>query len=144
MKAPRLLLAGLLIIGVSWVLSAAPPGDKQLKKAPINFSQPDSGAQMFKDYCAVCHGPEGKGNGPAAELLKTPPPDLRTLALRNNGRYPDDRVAATLQFGTSSRAHGTSDMPIWGAAFRSQDPGEHVSKLRIRNLTEFVGSLQQK
>ncbi|MBW2233214.1 MAG: c-type cytochrome [Deltaproteobacteria bacterium] len=36
----------------------------------------DRGAQVFAAYCAVCHGPAGKGNAPAAAALVPPPPDL--------------------------------------------------------------------
>ena len=36
----------------------------------------DRGAQVFAAYCAVCHGPAGKGGGPAAAGLVPPPPDL--------------------------------------------------------------------
>jgi cytochrome c len=41
---------------------------KTLKKVPITYSNPDSGAQMWKDYCAACHGTSGAGNGPAADI----------------------------------------------------------------------------
>jgi hypothetical protein len=54
---------------------------------------------------------EGQGDGPVGRSLKGPPADLRTLAQRNNGKYPADYVAAILRFGTDSAAHGTSDMP---------------------------------
>jgi len=111
-----------------------------IKKVPIAHSKPESGPQMFKDYCAVCHGIDGKGDGPAVEYLKTPPPSLRTLARRNDGKYPDAKVKAILQFGTPSKAHGTSDMPVWGPMFRSQD----VAVLRITNLTDYLQTLQDK
>ena len=55
-----LCVAMLLIAGVS---SAQ---DKQVKKEPIKASNPSSGAEMYKQYCAVCHGKTGKGDGPAA------------------------------------------------------------------------------
>ena len=61
---------------------------------------------------------------------------------RSIRRYPADRVAAELRSGTDSGAHGTSDMPIWGQVFQSQ--GTDVAQTRIRKLTEFVESLQQK
>ena len=43
--------------------------DKQGKKEPIKQTAPLSGAGMFKDYCAVCHGKYAKGDGPAASAL---------------------------------------------------------------------------
>ena len=34
-------------------------------------------------YCASCHGLDARGNGPAAFVLKTTPPDLTALAKRH-------------------------------------------------------------
>jgi mono/diheme cytochrome c family protein len=144
-KATGLVLTGLLLLGISGAIPAA-QGEagarkKNLKKEPVS-SESESGAQLYKNYCAACHGVEGKGDGPVARFLKGPPASLSTLAQRNNGRYPADRVASELRSGTDSGAHGTSDMPIWGQVFQSQ--GKDVAQTRIRKLTEVVESLQQK
>jgi mono/diheme cytochrome c family protein len=154
MKATNFLLARMLLLGVGGAILVGRGGaaaqDKQakeLKKVPITYSDPRSSAQMYKDYCSACHGMEGKGDGPVGRFLKEPPADLRTLAQRNNGKYPADYVAAILRFGTDSAAHGTSDMPIWGPVFRAQkdkQKNKRGSDLRIQDLTEFVESLQQK
>lgn len=123
-----------------------PPTTKSLKPVSIKVSQPDSGAQMFKDYCASCHGADGKGNGPAVVFLKTPPPDLRTMAQRNNGKYPAAKVVSMLNFGPGSQAHGDLDMPTWGPLFRSLDdsPRTNLARLRVYNLTGFIESIQEK
>jgi hypothetical protein len=47
---------------------------------------------------------EGKGDGPVGRFLKGPPADLRTLAQRNNGKYPADYVAAILRFENGQRS----------------------------------------
>ena len=146
MKATGIVLTGMLLLGVSGAIPAAQGGagaqKKNPTKAPIASSESESGAQLYKNYCAACHGVEGKGDGQVARFLKGPPADLSTLAQRNNGRYPADRVAATLRNGTDSGAHGTSDMPIWGPVFQSH--GKDGAQTRIRKLTEFIESLQQK
>ena len=146
MKATGIVLTGMLLVGVSGTIPAAQgqPGaqEKKPKKEPIASSESESGAQLYKNYCAACHGVQGKGDGQVARFLKGPPADLSTLAQRNNGRFPADRVAATLRSGTDSGVHGTSDMPIWGPVFQSR--GKDVAQTRIRNLTKFVESLQQK
>jgi hypothetical protein len=84
----------------------------------------------------------GAGDGPAVEFLKAPPADLSLMAKRNNGKFPAEHFASVLQFGTESHAHGTSDMPIWGPLFRSQN--KDLVQLRIYNLSSFVESFQQK
>jgi mono/diheme cytochrome c family protein len=145
MKTTGSVLAGMLLLGISGVVggqSAAAVQEKNPKKKPVTHREPESGAQLYKNYCAACHGIEGKGDGPVVRFLKLPPADLSTLAQRNNGKYPTDRVAATLHSGTDSGAHGTSDMPIWGPVFKSQ--GKGVAQMRIQKLTEFIESLQQK
>jgi hypothetical protein len=87
----------------------------------------------------------GAGDGPAADILKSTPMDLSMMARRNNGKFPADRVASVLKFGSSGHEHGTSDMPLWGPLFRSLDkPLSGDPGLRIHNVTEFVKSLQQK
>ena len=146
MKSKGFVLTAMLLLGVSREILAA-QGEtatpkKSLKKEPAASSESESGAQLYKNYCAACHGVVGKGDGPVAGFLKGPPADLSVLAQRNNGRYPADRVAATLRSGTNSGVHGTSDMPIWGPVFQSR--GKGGSEMRIHKLTEFVESLQQK
>jgi mono/diheme cytochrome c family protein len=145
-KAKGFVLTAILLLGVSPAIPAA-QGEtatpkKNLKKEPIASSESESGAQLYKNYCAACHGTEGKGDGPVVKFLKAPPADLSTLAQRNDGKYPADRVAATLYSGTDIGAHGTSDMPIWGPVFRSK--GKGVAQTRIQKLTAFIESLQQK
>jgi len=143
-----LTLAGLLLAGGGAVLigaaarAANAPQQKTMEKQPMTHSNPESGQKMFKDYCAACHGAGGKGDGPAVGFLKAAPQDLTTLAKRNNGTFPGDHFAALLRFGTEAREHGTSDMPIWGPLFRSQN--KDLVDLRINNLRAYVESIQQK
>jgi mono/diheme cytochrome c family protein len=147
-KYPGLILAGLFLAGTGAVLlgqragASKEPQQKKMEKAPITHSNPASGREMYMDYCAACHGATGKGDGPAVEFLKTPPQDLTTMAERNNGKFPADHFAALLRFGTESRAHGTSDMPIWGPLFTKH--GKDIVELRIANLRSYVESIQQK
>lgn len=146
-KSAGVALALMLLAVISVIALTGPAGTagqqeatKTLKRVPIPYSQPESGAQMWKDYCAACHGTSGAGNGPAADILKSPPQDLSLMAKRNNGKFPADHFAAVLRFGDGGHEHGTSDMPFWGPLFRSQGAAE----LRIHNLSEYVESLQQK
>jgi mono/diheme cytochrome c family protein len=144
-----LVLAGSIILVGSGILvfqGTATPQDTQkktVKTVPITRSDPTSGKQMFKDYCAACHGMDGKGNGPATEFLKAPPPDLTTMAKRNDGKFPESKFATTLRFGTSAHPHGTIDMPVWGPLF-TYAGNKSVGELRIHNLTTFVASMQEK
>jgi mono/diheme cytochrome c family protein len=100
---------------------------------------------MYANYCAACHGKDGKGNGPAAEALKVPPTDLTVLAKHNKGKFPSDHVAAVLSGKAMTPAHGSSEMPIWGKVFWSISEG-HKGEVqqRVTNLTKYIESLQVK
>jgi mono/diheme cytochrome c family protein len=103
-----------------------------------------SGEQMYKQYCAACHGADARGHGPVAPFLTTPPPDLTTLAKRHLGKFPFDYVSSVLEFGTGPSAHGSSDMPTWGPIFRYFDKqNERVAQQRIKNLCDYLASLQE-
>ncbi|MGB6131936.1 MAG: cytochrome c [Acidobacteriaceae bacterium] len=118
----------------------------QVKQVPVSPTSAASGKQMYQNYCIVCHGADGRGNGPAAVALKDQPTDLTTLAKNNNGKFPEDRVYTVLQFGVETPAHGTKGMPIWGPALRSLSHGtatDMQEHQRIANLTNYLKSLQQ-
>jgi mono/diheme cytochrome c family protein len=119
----------------------------QIKEVPLQRTSPASGKQMYSTYCAVCHGVDGRGNGPAAVALKTQPTDLATLAKENGGKFPGAHIYTILQFGMDTPAHGSKDMPVWGPALRSLDQGSPAPGLeehqRIANLTTYLKTLQQ-
>ena len=105
-----------------------------------------SGQTMYKQYCAVCHGEDAKGQGPFASTLKVPPPDLTTLAKRHEGKFPYDYVSKILRFGPGPTIlHGSADMPTWGPIFQYFDKNnERAVQQRIKNLCDYLASLQEK
>ena len=118
--------------------------DKVIKMEPIKQTAPLSGAGMFKDYCAVCHGKDGKGNGPAASELKQAPANLTTLAERHGGKFPDLYVEEVLRNGAKAPAHGDAEMPVWGPLFRSMDSDPAIMYVRVSSLVSYIRSLQVK
>jgi mono/diheme cytochrome c family protein len=58
--------------------------------APANPVKADAvsvgrGEELFNIDCALCHGPQGKGNGPVASYLKNKPADLTSPAVQALG-----------------------------------------------------------
>lgn len=136
-------VAGLLATAAFGIAQTTP----QIKNVPVQHTSPASGKIMYDSYCAVCHGMDGRGNGPAAPALKQPATDLTLMAKQNGGKFPDAHIYAVLQFGTETSAHGSKDMPVWGPALRSLDRGspttEMVQHQRIVNLTNYLRTLQE-
>lgn len=126
-------------------ISFAQEKDTQVKHVPIRRTSAASGQEMFMTYCAVCHGKDAKGDGPAARALNKTPADLTTLARKNGGKYPADRVASTIRGEVDVPAHGTREMPIWGNLFYQMSQGHQAEvQLRIANLNQYIQSLQTK
>ena len=100
---------------------------------------------MFVNYCAVCHGKSGRGDGPAASALKVPPADLTTLAKRNGGKFDSAHVATVIRGQGATPAHGSQDMPVWGPLFSSISQGNNGEvQQRIANLVKYIETLQVK
>jgi mono/diheme cytochrome c family protein len=116
---------------------------QEIKKVPVQPTPAASGQAMFKEYCAVCHGLGGKGNGPAADALKKRPADLTQLARKNNGTFPDLHVMNFITGTDVVASHGSRDMPVWGSLFGALNPNdEGVTKIRVANLANYVKSIQ--
>ena len=118
---------------------------QKLTKIPASQTSAGSGQEMYRSYCASCHGLDGKGNGPAMSALKMPPTDLTQLARRNRGQYPEMQVFNTIAGDGNVPSHGSKDMPVWGPLFsRLSGSDAPKAKLRIRNLTKFIESIQAR
>ncbi len=140
MLRPWLLLL-LLTMGIAPAAQeAAKPAERATSPRP-----PVSGPKLYQTQCAVCHGMDGKGDGPAAVSLKTWPGDLTTIAKRNGGAFPSLHVAEAIAGERSIPAHGTRDMPVWGPVFRSMAHGHaDNAQLRIENLVTYIESIQEQ
>ena len=138
----RNLMLSILVFGAA--LAASNDDRKAIPKSPARPTSPSSGGEMYRAYCAACHGLDGKGDGPASAALKSAPTDLTQLAKRNSGRFPELQVFGAIDGDLRVPAHGSKDMPVWGAVFRRMgDNSVPGTTLRIRNLTRYIESLQE-
>jgi mono/diheme cytochrome c family protein len=134
-----LLAAAGLVLAVPVFAQDAKP---TVKTGPITPITAVSGGATFNAYCTVCHGTLGQGDGPAAKALTKPPADLTQLTRKNNGKFPTMQVKTTIEGENSPMAHGTRDMPMWGPVFRSTEGT--ISDLRVKNLVDYIQSIQAK
>jgi mono/diheme cytochrome c family protein len=109
----------------------------------VNKTTATSGKQMYINYCASCHGVDGRGNGPAAAALKMPPTDLTVLNRNNHGVFPEAHIVTVLQYGAEFPSHGSAEMPVWGPIFgKMETVNPQVKQLRISNLIRYLKTLQ--
>ena len=105
----------------------------------------ETGARLFRTYCASCHGADGRGAGPAAAAMRSEPPNLTTFAKRNGGVFPSERLRQIID-GRGIASHGDRDMPVWGNAFKRTAGAvtENDVAARIKAITDYIEGLQER
>ena len=117
--------------------------EKTVKKVAPKPTVSLDGKTLFNQYCAVCHGQDGKGTGPAADALKQNPTDLTQISRKNNGAFPEQQIMAGLR-GGGPKAHGSTDMPIWGPIFSNMSNNLTLTQTRMHALVNYLESIQAK
>ena len=133
-----------LFVMAAITIAGSTAQEKQSAKAGDAPSNSPSGADLYIRHCAVCHAQDLKGAGPFPPPYRTPP-DLTTLARRHGGKFPAAYVSNVLNNGVKLPAHGPAEMPVWGSNFAAKEnlDGTQVA-VRIKNLTSYIKSLQEK
>jgi len=141
-------VALLLIVQVSKSSSATAQAQTKMKPGA---QEPNGqlihsleGADLYRAYCAACHGPEAHGDGPAAPSLRTKPPDLTLISKRHGGAFPANRVSEIISGEASPMAHGSREMPIWGPVFHQVEADQNWGDVRLKNITQYLESIQKK
>lgn len=108
-----------------------------------------TGAGLYAQYCASCHGVAARGDGPAAASLRTPPSDLTSLSARWGSPLDEQATLAAFIDGRDApRAHGAPDMPVWGerlyAGERIESPAREAARRgTILLILEYLDTLQE-
>ena len=137
-----------LLPAVALVGSALLAAGQQNHTAPNAVEQSTAliqsvkGPDLFRAYCASCHGVDAKGAGPAAPALKTRVPDLTLLARNNRGQFPAAHVRETIMGEQVIVAHGSREMPIWGPIFHQVEGDQDWGLVRLENLVKYLKSIQ--
>ena len=125
-----------------------------LASLPTSSYSGERGAFEYFNSCAQCHGDDGQGNGPIAQYLVDPAPDLTSLSLNNDGVFPVDYVVGVLEGTIDIGVHGR-DMPVWGARYRealmeciecgiTAAECETLVRVRTMSLIDYLSTMQAK
>jgi mono/diheme cytochrome c family protein len=103
------------------------------------------GEQLFMDNCVVCHGVTGRGDGPNAVQLNTPPADLTRIAARRDGVWPMLEVMSILD-GYLKFTNPREEMPVFEGFLDNEmvefDTGNGVTTLVPAKLIEVATYLE--
>lgn len=118
-----------MVLAVLLVVSALVP--QQPGRAALTNSLRDTvppevaaGAAVYKSECVVCHGRQGKGDGPVAVSMKPPPANLTDTA--RMARLSDDSLVQII-------THGRGGMP----AFK-----DDLEPEQVRQVVAFIRTLK--
>ncbi|WP_447975395.1 c-type cytochrome [Nitrospira sp. Kam-Ns4a] len=115
MTVRLVLLAPCLALSLGAAAKGLPPGD------------PQRGKPIFEQRCAVCHGPQGRGDGPEAPFLSPRPASLISAATSVKS---DAELLATIANGKPRTA-----MPAWKDVLSEQERRDVLAY--IRSLVRF-------
>jgi mono/diheme cytochrome c family protein len=101
------------------------------------------GRQIYERSCSSCHGLDARGNGPVAEFLAVPVPDLTRIAARRGGIFPQAAIFRIVDGQSALSPHGTRHMPVWGYEFfGSEGDDEEAHAAAVRNIDALVEYLR--
>lgn len=139
MRLQTLLVMSAFVIAMAIFPSPSNAGPENKSPAPDV-----SGEAEFLQYCALCHGADGRGLGPLTDddTMKKSVADLTLIAKRNGGVFPFSKVADTIRDGRSVPGHTPSRMMAWGKIL-SADSDPVRAKAIILEVTRYVEGLQE-
>jgi cytochrome c oxidase cbb3-type subunit III len=111
---------------VAYLRTLHRPRDTQ-KQPLVQAGNIASGRRVYTDYCAVCHGKEGRGDGPMAAMFG-PKPLAFTDKAGMTARRDQELYFAIFNGG---EAIGQSAfMPAWGGLLKASDIADVIAYIR--------------
>ena len=97
-----------------------------------------AGKAKYEMFCASCHGPTGKGDGPVGAALNPKPRDFSTGDFKfdtdKDGKAGTDADLTNVIKNGAAAYGGNAMMAPWGATLSEAD---------LENVVAFVRSLKQ-
>lgn len=130
--------------GVGLLLGAGAAG----RAAEPAAKQASAGEVWYRQYCAACHGSDGRGDGPAAPAFTVKPTDLTTLAERYGTPLPEAKLREYIEGEKMVVAHGRHDMPVWGRTLREELPRGVGNlprrRMMIALIVDYLAAIQRE
>ena len=102
--------------------------------------QPLSGAALFSENCAQCHGADARGGQTPKGATA---PDLTALNRKSKGVFPAPRLADIIRYGGAMPDHSVgSQMPVWGRVFYGECGPVYSRRVTVE-LMKYVEGLQR-
>jgi len=122
----RALLAVLLTVGVATAIYYSDLLRAAFESNPTSASPQSAarGRELFLQACQACHGPEGRGDGPATAGLSKRPKDLTRIAAPPI--FPDGVLAYRIR-------NGGEAMPAWKGVLSDAQVWDLVSYIRSQH-----------
>lgn len=122
------------LIAAAAIVSTAASGD-----------EPTEGRALYLRYCSACHGDSGRGDGVVSGLLTPRPIDLTQIAKQHGGTFPLLQVREAIDGRKQPRAHGGSEMPVWGEVLTERkamaQPEAHV-RGQVQEIADYLATIQ--
>lgn len=117
----RLVLIGLTVLGAAGVLSCTADGGVEVPSGPFDAS---TGAELFAQACATCHGADLRGTEHGPPFLD---------AIYEPGHHPDIAFLAAAMNGARAHHWNFGDMPRI----------EGITEEQVRSIVEYVREEQR-
>jgi mono/diheme cytochrome c family protein len=154
-RIPVRLIPGLVLAATIGLLTQSlraaeqetdPPTSQQDEASFQNVVPVYDGGALYAANCANCHGAFGEGDGIVTPSLSVVLLDLRYLAERNDGVFPQAFIHEVIDGRAMRAAHGPEDMPIWGAEFARSEGYDAAADARVSAkidaLIAYLASIQ--
>jgi mono/diheme cytochrome c family protein len=117
----------------------------QIDTAPTPLIGSMEGSELYRAYCATCHGLDARGVGPMTRWLAITAPDLTRISVRNGGTFPLAQVQRIISGeANTTGGHGTREMPVWGPVFSQVTRDQDLGRMRVYNVAKYLESIQAK
>ncbi|NNL65765.1 MAG: cytochrome c [Myxococcales bacterium] len=129
----------ILLLGAVWLLAGPALADQH------KVADEHPGYPYYLRYCGACHGVFGDGLGPAVPALRSRPPDLTRLGEKYGLPLPKAAIRDVVDGELMVRAHGKSDMPIWGRELRRGAVSSIPKAPQILNvIVDYLEAIQRE